>query len=75
MRSNNFIEIKINTKHVFLGRLPPTPHSSYLSPHTNTWDPPPQPTCLSHNSGPDRVWDTVWMTIRRGGKGQQPKTK
>lgn len=25
MRSNNFIEIKINTKHVFLGRLPPTP--------------------------------------------------
>ena len=37
MNSNNFIEIKINMEHVFLGLLPPTQRTTQALP------PPPNP--------------------------------
>ena len=46
MNSNNFIEIKINMEHVFLGLLPPTQRTTQALP------PPPNPHRHTHTHLP-----------------------
>ena len=49
MNSNNFIEIKINMEHVFLGLVPPTQRTQALPPPPN---PPPTHTARGPLHGP-----------------------
>lgn len=52
MNSNNFIEIKINMEHVFLGLLPPTQGTALPPTPAHT------PTCPACHSGLQKIGDT-----------------
>lgn len=59
MNSNNFTEIKINMKHVFLSLLPPThPTTHAFFSHTNTWWSTPRTNCPAYSSVFDEVQDS-----------------